>query len=86
MTRLRILSGKAADAETQIFADILRTLSKAIRVKWERDERTKHRKELIKVTEGKLFEWKSMPMQDICQKLHWWLPLFCPERTCTPEF
>jgi Ca2+-dependent lipid-binding protein len=67
MLRLKILSGKGAAAEVLIFQDIIKEYTNAVQIKWERDQRAKQRKDLIKTIEGKLFSWKSLPMQDICQ-------------------
>ena len=66
MLRLRILTGKSAQAEVQIFQDSLHVLSEAMEINWQRQLRAKHRAELIKHIEGRLFEWKNLPVQDIC--------------------
>jgi len=66
MCRVSTLHAKAAAAEVLIFTQVLKTLSDCLEIAWQRDLRSRHRKELIKSIEGNLFSWRSLTIQDIC--------------------
>jgi Ca2+-dependent lipid-binding protein len=64
--RSRTLDASAAAAEVGIFLEVITCLSECMDIEWQREQRNKHRKELIKQIEGRLFSWRSLSVQDIC--------------------